>query len=202
MTNSQLTRNMATQTMVSLFSGVSLGFLDHFASQTGIYDFDTTPAFWLVLVTFISVMSATPRRAAYHSSLLLYSMLFSYYISYFFSYGFVPARLVLLWGAVSFLLSVYGWVIWHVRITSALGALPIAFLLQSGQYFIPDLWNAEARAIRLTYLGLDWHAFFTLVAAIGLFIWLSRLTKRPFYLLLMTTACYFLIRYIPISYHI
>lgn len=200
MTSPQRARTV--RSVASLLVGASLGLLDHFASQTGMYDFETTPAFWLVLVTVLSILSATPRRALNHSLVLLYAMLISYYVSYYVSYGFVPARLVLLWAGFSLLLSIYGWMIWHVRKVSALGALPIALLLQSGQYFIPDLWNAEARAIRLTYLGLDWHAFFTLVAAVGLFIWFSRLTKRPSSLLFMSIACYFLIRYIPISYHI
>lgn len=164
------------------------------------YDFDTTPAFWLVLVTIVSILSPTPRRACTYALLLLYAMLISYYVSYYGSYGFVPVRLVLLWSGFSLLLSLYGWMIWHVRKVSALAAFPIAYLLQSGYSFIPDLWNAEARAIRLTYLGLDWHAFFTFTAAIFLFLWLSRLTKRPLLLLCLTVICFFLIRHIPIPY--
>lgn len=80
MTSLQRTRTI--RSLASLVVGASFGLLDHFANQTGMYDFDTTPAFWLVLVTIVSILSPTPRRACTYALLLLYAMLISYYVSY------------------------------------------------------------------------------------------------------------------------
>lgn len=108
-------------TFIVIFLGALLGFLDKFTDEFPIRLMDVNIGaitaglkFWVFIATLIAVRSHSPKMAAWNTFLFFLAMISTYYC-YSIILGFFPLSYVLLWGSITLLAPIGGYLVWYSR---------------------------------------------------------------------------------------
>lgn len=131
--------------VMAVIVGIILGLLAKLADSRQITS--TFPIFyevlgrfgiWIWVATLLAVFSKTPLHAAVRVFFFFISMLTIYYLYTVLFLGFFPKSQILLWGAISLITPVCGFVMWYILenklISSILAALPLVALFTEWYY--------------------------------------------------------------------